>query len=197
MLRSGNAHAGIAATTSTTKGGEDITNSQSELDSLPDTDDESQGSESDTDSEAHCPDDQQSAEDDVSTSTTDDNVGNHERHSRDLDEETFSGEIPSEFRSDIKNATTAIRDEFFRLRKNNKELRGLLCGSRTEFNKLHKLCRSRQKTIFEFQDEIRDLNDQCSTLGIVDRRSMEYAMEIIELKNSMDQGTRPGPSPRC
>ncbi len=88
MLRSGNAHAGIAATTSTTKGEEDITNSQSELDSLPDTDDESQGSESDTDSEAHRPDDQQSAEDDVSTSTTGAKMENHEPHSRDLDEES-------------------------------------------------------------------------------------------------------------
>ena len=85
MLRSGNAHAGIAATTSTTKGGEDTTNSQSKLDSLPDTDDESQGSESDTDSEAHRSDDQQSAEDDVSTSTTGAKMENHLRHSRDLD----------------------------------------------------------------------------------------------------------------
>ena len=49
MLRSGNAYAGIAATTSTTKGGEDTINSQSERDSLSNTDDESQGSESDTD----------------------------------------------------------------------------------------------------------------------------------------------------
>ena len=153
MLRSGNAHAGFAATTSTTKGGEDITNSQSELDSLPDTDAESQGSESDTDSEAHRSDDQQSAEDDVSTSTTGAKMKNHERHSRDLDKENFKGKTPSEFRSDFKNATTAIREEIFRLRKNNKELRGLLCGSRTEFNKLHKLCRSRQKTILEGGDQ--------------------------------------------
>ena len=80
MLRSGNAHAGIAATTSTTKGGEDTTNSQSKLDALPDTDDESQGSESDTDSEAHRSDDQQSAEDDVSTSTTGAKMENHELH---------------------------------------------------------------------------------------------------------------------
>jgi hypothetical protein len=58
MLRSENAYAGIAATRSTTKGGEDIINSQSELDSLPDTDDESQGidsSESDTNSERTSP----------------------------------------------------------------------------------------------------------------------------------------------
>ena len=187
MLRSGNTHAGIAATTSTTKGGEDTTNSQSMLDSLPDTDDESQGSESDTDSEAHRSDDQQSAEDGVSTSTTGAKMENHGRHSRDLDEEKFRGETPSEFCSDFKNATTAIRDEIFRLQKNNKELRGLLYGSRTEFNKLHKLCRSRQKTIFEYQEEIRDLNDQCSTLPIVNRRSMEYAAEIIELKKSMNR----------
>ena len=97
MLRSGNAHAGIAATTSTTKGGEDTTNSQSELDSLPDTDDESQGSESDTDSEAHRSDDQQSAEDDVSTSTTDAKVENHERHSRDLEEELLTAKFRRSF----------------------------------------------------------------------------------------------------
>ena len=71
MLHSGNAHVGIAATTSTTKGGEDITNSQSELDSLSDTDNESQGSESDTDSEEHHSEDHHSDEDVTSTSTTD------------------------------------------------------------------------------------------------------------------------------
>ena len=90
--------------TSTTKGGEDIINSQSELDSLPDTDDESQGRESessDTDSEAHRSDEQQSAEDDVPTSTTDAKKENQDRHSRDLDEEIFNGKIPSEFRSDF------------------------------------------------------------------------------------------------
>ena len=85
------------------KGEEDITISQSELDSLPDTDDESQGSESDTDLEAHRSDDQQSAEDDVSTSTTGAKMENHERHSRDLDEENFKGETPSEFRSEYYN----------------------------------------------------------------------------------------------
>ena len=63
MLRSGNAYAGIAAITSTTKGGEDIINSQSELDSLSNTDDENRGSESDTDSEAHHSEDHQSDED--------------------------------------------------------------------------------------------------------------------------------------
>ena len=51
---------------------------------------------------------------------------------------------------------------------------------------MHKLCRSRQKTIFEFQEEIRDLNERCSTLGIVNRCSMESSMKIIELQNSMD-----------
>ena len=75
MLRSGNAYAGIAATTSTTKGGEDTTNSQSELDSLPDTDDDSQGSESDTDSEAHHSEDHQSDENVTSNSTTDSEHG--------------------------------------------------------------------------------------------------------------------------
>ena len=106
------------------KGEGDITNSQSELDSLPDTDDESQGSESDTDSEAHRSDDQQSAEDDVSTSTTGAKMENHERHSRDLDEENFKGETPSEFRSDFKNATTAIRDEVSRLQTKTRSYEG-------------------------------------------------------------------------
>ncbi len=51
MLLSGDATVAFAATTSTTKGGEDIINLESELDSLSDTKDESQGSESDTNSE--------------------------------------------------------------------------------------------------------------------------------------------------
>ena len=50
MLRIGYEYAGFAATTSTTKGGEDIISPESELDSLSDINDESQGSESDTNS---------------------------------------------------------------------------------------------------------------------------------------------------
>ena len=96
MLHSGYAHAGFAATTSTTKGGEDITNSQSELDSLPDTDDESQGSESDTDSEAHHSEDHHSDEDVSSTSTTDSEMEYDERHSTDPDEEIRNGNFSTE-----------------------------------------------------------------------------------------------------
>ena len=95
---SGYAVAGFAASTSTTKGGEDVSNptsEESEQDSLPDTDlDESQGSESDNDSEEHHSEDQQSAEDDASTSTTDAKKEAHERHLRDPNEENFNRETP-------------------------------------------------------------------------------------------------------
>ena len=67
MLRIGYKYAGFAATTSTTKGGEDTFNPSSveiKRDSLRYSDDGSQGSESDTSSE-----DQRSNEDGGSTST--------------------------------------------------------------------------------------------------------------------------------
>ena len=143
MLHSGNAHARIAATTSTTKGGEDTTNSQSELDSLPDTDDESQGSESDTDSEAHHSEDHHSDEDVTSTSTTDSEM--------EYDEEPCSDVINCDFpdvkisagvsklREEIRNASPAVRNEVLHLRKENKELCGQICKSRTMYNEFSRI----------------------------------------------------------
>jgi hypothetical protein len=51
----------------------------------------------------------------------------------------------------------------FRIRKDNTELRGLLCGARTEFHKLEKFSRIQNKRIFEHEDEIADLKKRCST----------------------------------
>ena len=108
MLRSGNTYAGIAATTSTTKRGEDIINSQSELDSLSITDDENRGSESDTDSEDH-----QSDEDVTSTSTTDSEMEYDEEPCSDIincdfpDVKISAG--VSKLRVEIRNTSPAVR----------------------------------------------------------------------------------------
>ena len=93
MLRSGNAYAGIAATTSTTKGGDDEINYQSERDSLSNTDDENRGSKSelsDTDLETHHSEDQQSDEDVSSNSTTDSMMEYNEEPCNDV----FNCEFP-------------------------------------------------------------------------------------------------------
>ena len=87
MLRSGDATVAFAATTSTTKGGEDIINPESELDSLSDTNDESQGGESDTNSEGQYSEEQHSDEEVASTSANDSEMEYDERHSTDHDEE--------------------------------------------------------------------------------------------------------------
>ena len=91
MMCSGDAIVAFAATTSTTKGGEDITNPESELDSLSDTNDESQGSKSDKDSEGQNSEEQHSNEDVASTSATDSEMEYDKRHSTDPGEEIRNG----------------------------------------------------------------------------------------------------------
>ena len=155
MLRSGNAHAGIAATTSTTKGGEDIINSQSELDSPSNTDDKNRESESDTDSE-----DYQSEEDDTSNSTTDSEMEYDEEPCSDVINCDFPDvKIPagvSKLREEIRNASPAVRNEVLHLRKENKELRGQICKSRTMYNEFS---RTQKKKILSFREKEKGLCD--------------------------------------
>ena len=184
MLRSGNAHAGIAATTSTTKGGEDITNSQSKLDALPDTDDESQGSESDTDSEAHHSEDHHSDEDVTSTSTTDSEM--------EYDEEPCSDVINCDFpdvkisagvsklRVEIRNASPAVRSEVFHLRKENKELRGQICKSRTMYNEFSRI---QKKKILSFRETEKGL---CDGQDFFKERLIAAMVESRQLRASRD-----------
>jgi chromosome segregation ATPase len=184
MLRSGNAHAGIAATTSTTKGGEDITNSQSELDSLPDTDDESQGSESDTESEEHHSEDHHSDEDVTSTSTTDSEMEYDEEPCSDVincdlpDVKILAG--VSKLRVEVRNASSAVRSEVFRLRKENKELRGQICNSRMKYNDFY---RTQKKEIIQYQVENKGMLD---IQGEQQRHIINAIVEFRQLRASRD-----------
>ena len=79
----------LAATTSTTKGGQDTNKPESELDSRFDNN-ESQESESATNSKGHHSEDQQSDEDVSSTSTTDSMMEYNEEPCNDV----FNCEFP-------------------------------------------------------------------------------------------------------
>ena len=129
MLRIGYEYAGFAATTSTTKGGEDTFNPSSvenKRDSLRYSDDGSQGSESDNSSE-----DQRSDEDGAST-FTEESSDHHfdfpfefpdEKGSK-ADTNRASDSSSEQLRTEIKMASLVIRNEVFRLRNENKDLRG-------------------------------------------------------------------------
>ena len=91
---------------------------------------------------------------------------------------------------DFRNASTAIREEVFRLQMDNKELRGLLYSARTEFNKLKKSQRILEKRVFKYQDEISYLEEQCAGRldeGTSNRLIMESSIEIIGLKTELQE----------
>jgi hypothetical protein len=158
MMCSGDAIVAFAATTSTTKGGEDITNPESELDSLSDTNDESQGSKSDKNAEGQNSEEQHSNEDVASTSATDSEMEYDEQHSTDPEEEIRNGNFQRkcEFRSYFKTASSTVRCKVFRLRKENKGLRGQICDSMMKYNQSEKFSRTQRRT---YQDEIKGLID--------------------------------------
>ena len=179
MLRSGNAYADIAATTSTTKGGEDIIDPQSELDSPSNTDDKNRESESDTDSEDH-----QSEEDESSNSTTDSEMEYDEEPCVDVINCDFSdvkiSAGVSKLREEIRNASPAVRNEVFHLRKENKELRGQICKSRTMHNEFSRI---QKKKILSFREKEKGLYD---AQGFVQRDLINAMVESKQLRESRD-----------
>ena len=198
MLRSGNAYAGIAATTSTTKGGEDEINSQSERDSLFNTDDESQESESDTNSEAHHSEDHKSDEDATSNSTTNSEM--------EYDEEPFNDVINCDFpdvkisdgvsklRLEVRNASPAIRSEVLRLRKENKELRGHICNSRMKCNQSKKFYlthlrkyRDREKGSHAHQELFEKMIIEARVESMLLRKDQDYLQQALQDKSSLIQ----------
>ena len=159
MLRIGYEFAGFAATTSTTKGGEDTFNPssvESKRDSLRYSDDGSQGSESDNSSE-----DQRSNEDGGSTST-EESSGHPSNFDYDYSEEKVSIAETNrvQLRAEFKTASFTVRNEVFRLRNENKDLRGQICDARTELNKVGKFSRFQRSLITRFEDELQDLREQ-------------------------------------
>ena len=170
--------------TSTTKGGEDIINSQSELDSLSNTDDKNRESESDTDSEAHHSEDHQSDEDVTSNSTTDSEMEYDEERCIDVincdfpDVKISAG--VSKLREEIRNASPAVRNEVFHLRKENKELRGQICKSRTMYNEFSRI---QKKKILSFRETEKGL---CDGQDYFKERLSAAMVESRQLRASRD-----------
>ena len=130
MLHSGYEFAGFAATTGTTKGGEDTFNPSSlkrKRDSLRYSDDGSQGSESNTISE-----DQRSNEDGAPTSTEESSDHHFDFPFEFPDEKGSKADtnIASvQLRTEIRMASLPVCKEVFRLRTENKDLRGQICDA--------------------------------------------------------------------
>jgi len=181
MLRIGYEFAGFAATTSTTKGGEDTLNPSSvetKRDSLRYSDDGSQGSESDNSSE-----DQRSNEDGGSTST-EESSGHPSNFDYDYSEEKVSIAETSrvQFQAEFKTASFTVRNEVFRLRNENKDLRGQICDARTELNKVGKFSRSQRSLITRLEDELQDLREQSE---VRDFRYESAAISATEAKKNL------------
>ena len=184
MLCSGNACAGIAATTSTTKGGEDEINSQSERDSLSNTDDESQESESDINSGEHHSGHHHSDENVTSTSTTDSEMEYNEESCNDVLNCDFPdvkiSDGVSKLRVEVRNASPAVHSEVLRLRKEIKELRGQICDSRTKYNQFY--CTQKEK-IISYEKRQKGLYDVQEDFH---RRLIDAMAESILLQRERD-----------
>ncbi len=158
MLRIGYEYAGFAATTSTTKGEGDTFNPssvESKRDSRRYSDDGSQGSKSDTSSE-----DQHSNEDGGSTSTEESSDHHFDFPFEFPDEKGSKADThraSEQLRMEIRMASLPVRNEVFRLRTENKDLRGQICDARTEINKVGKFSRFQKSLITRFEDNLQDL----------------------------------------
>ena len=134
MLRIGYEYAGFAATTSTTKGGEDTFNPSSveiKRDSLRYSDDGSQVSESDTSSE-----DKRSNE--VGGAASTEKSSDHHfdfpfEFPNEKGSKADTNRASEQLRTEIKMALFPVRKEGFRLQNENKDLRGQICDARTEW----------------------------------------------------------------
>jgi hypothetical protein len=131
-----------SASANSTKGGEDTFNPssvESKRDSLRYSDDGSQGSESDTSSE-----DQRSNEDGASTSTEESSDHHFDFPFEFPDEKGSKADTNRasvQLRTEIRMASLPVRNEVFRLRSENKDLRGQICDTRTELNEVKKFSR--------------------------------------------------------
>ena len=129
MLSIGYEYAGFAATTSTTKGGENTFNPssvESKRDLLRYSDDGSQGSESDTCSRSN--------EHGALTSTEESSDRHFDFSFEFTDEKGSKAEInraSEQLRTEIRVASLPVRNEVFRLRSENKDLRGQICDTRS------------------------------------------------------------------
>ena len=161
MLRIGYEYAGFAATTSTTRGVEDTfspSSVESKRDSLCYSADGSQGSESENSSE-----DKRSDEDGASTFTKESSDHHFDSPFEFPDEKGSKADTKKaseQLRTEIKMASLPVRNEVFRLRNENKDLRGQICDARTELNKVGKCSRFQRSLITRFKDELQDLREQ-------------------------------------
>ena len=123
---------------------------ESKRDSLRYSDDGSQGSESDNSSE------------DGGSTSTEESSGHPSNFDYDYSEEKVSVAETSreQLRAEFKTASFTVRNEVFRLRNENKDLRGQICDARTELNKVGKFSRFQRSLITRFEDELQDLREQ-------------------------------------
>ena len=151
---------------------------ESKRDSLRYSDDGSQGSESDNSSE-----DQRSNEDGGSTST-EESSGHPSNFDYDYSEEKVSIAETNrvQLRAEFKTASFTVRNEVFRLRNENKDLRGQICDARTELNKVGKFSRSQRSLITRLEDELQDLREQSE---VRDFRYQSAAMSATEAKKNL------------
>ena len=149
-----------SASANSTKGGEDTfdpSSVQSKRDSLRYLADGSQGSESDTSSDSGTSEDQCSNEDGGPTSAEESSDHQFDFPFEFPDEKGSKADTnraSEQLRMEIRMASLPVRNEVFRLRTENKDLRGQICASRTELNKLGKISRYQRSLIPRLEDEI-------------------------------------------
>ena len=88
-------------------------------------------------------------------------------------------------------ALLPVHNEVFRLRTENRDLRGQICASKTELNKLGKISRYQRSLIPRLEDEIQNLREeiesrefQCETAAM---GATEAKMKLAAIKSQIQE----------
>ena len=164
---------------------------ENKRDSLRYSADGSQEGESDKSSE-----DKRSDEDDAST-FTEESSDHHFDFAFEFPDEKGSKadtkRASEQLRTEIKMASLPVRNEVFRLRNENKDLRCQICDARTELNKVGKFSRFQGSLITRFEDELQDLRES-RVKTVISIRICSYWCYRSQEEPCYDQIPDPGTS---
>ena len=86
---------------------------------------------------------------------------------------------------EIRMASLPVRNEVFRLRSENKDLRGQICDTRTELNKVGKFSRFQKSLNTRLEDEIDNLNGSNDDLELQYQSALPLVIQATEAKRNL------------
>ena len=161
---------------------------ESKRDSLRYSADGSQGSESDTSSDSGTSEDQRSNEDGGSTSAEESSDHHFDFPFEFPDEKGSKADTNRasvQLRTEIRMASLPVRNEVFRLRFENKDLRGQICDTKTELNEVKKFSRYQKSLITKLEGEIDNLNGSNDDLELQYQSALPSIIQVTEAKRNL------------